>query len=60
MRDWSPGLFISGTIVVVLLGYQNRFLAVALSVIAAGMTVIGNDAESGSGHNSGGSSGRQL
>ncbi|MEM9825908.1 MAG: iron ABC transporter permease [Planctomycetota bacterium] len=37
---WSPGLFISGTIVAVLLGYQTRFLSVGLGIIDAGMTRI--------------------
>jgi len=37
---WSPGLFLSGTIVAILIGYQIRFLAVPLSVIGAGFARI--------------------
>ncbi|MEM9589092.1 MAG: iron ABC transporter permease, partial [Planctomycetota bacterium] len=40
ISDWSPGLFISGTIIAVLLGYQTRFLSVSISVITAGLTRI--------------------
>ena len=38
--DWTPGFLLTGTIVGVLLGYQTRFLAVALNLIQAGMTRI--------------------
>ena len=38
--NWSPGLFLSGTIAAVLLGYQTRFLAVSLGVIQAGLTRV--------------------
>lgn len=37
---WEPGLFMSGTIVAILLGYQIRFLAVPLNVISAGFDRI--------------------
>ena len=38
--DWTPGLFLSGTLVAVLVGYQVRFLAVPLNVIGAGFARI--------------------
>ncbi|MCH2131191.1 MAG: iron ABC transporter permease [Pirellulaceae bacterium] len=38
--DWSPGLFISGTIMAMLLGYQTRFLAVSLGLIRTGLARI--------------------
>lgn len=37
---WSPGLFISGTIAAVLIGYQTRFLAVAMGIIISGLARI--------------------
>ena len=38
--DWDFGLFLSGTIVAVLIGYQVRFLALPLNVIGAGFARI--------------------
>jgi len=38
--DWDLGLFLSGSIVAVLLGYQVRFLAIPLNVISAGFARI--------------------
>lgn len=35
--DWSPGLFLSGTILAMLLGYLIRFLAVPLNFLQAGL-----------------------
>ncbi|MEE2777847.1 MAG: iron ABC transporter permease [Acidobacteriota bacterium] len=35
--DFAPGLILSGSVVAVLLGYQTRFLALALSLIEAGL-----------------------
>ncbi|MGZ0174182.1 MAG: ABC transporter permease [Planctomycetales bacterium] len=37
---WNPGLFLSGTVVAILIGYQIRFLAVPLNVIGAGFARI--------------------
>ena len=38
--DWDLGLFLSGSVVAVLLGYQVRFLAIPLNVISAGFARI--------------------
>ena len=38
--DWDLGLFLSGSIVAVLIGYQIRFLAIPLNVISAGFARI--------------------
>lgn len=38
--DWSPGLFLSGSIIALLLGYQTRFLAIGLNLIRAGFARI--------------------
>ncbi len=37
---WTPGFLFTGTILGVLVGYQTRFLAVALNLIQAGLTRI--------------------
>jgi len=37
---WSPGLFFSGTVGAVLLGYQSRFLSVSVGIIQSGLTRI--------------------
>ena len=37
---WSPGFWLTGTMVALIIGYQTRFLAVALSMIQAGLTRI--------------------
>ena len=38
--DWTPGFLFTGTILGVLVGYQTRFLAVALNLTQAGLTRI--------------------
>ena len=37
---WSPGLFLSGSIVALLLGYQTRFLAIGLNLVQSGFARI--------------------
>ncbi len=37
---WTPGLFLSGTVIALLVGYQIRFLAIPLNVIGAGFAGI--------------------
>ena len=44
--SWSPGFFFSGSIVVLIVAYQTRFLSVSLGVIQAGMTRIHPDLDS--------------
>ncbi len=38
--DWTPGLVLTGSIVAVVIGYQTRFLGVALAMVEGGLTRI--------------------
>ena len=38
--DWTPGLVLTGSVFAVVLGYQTRFLAVALAMVESGLTRV--------------------